>query len=482
MGHMAKACPQLNSSKMTVNCAGTSDGQENKWLIDSAASHNITGDIKNLSIHSSMMAPMKSFLVMIGLAVTHIGSLALPTPKKSFIYMILYARSTGAILLRGACENGIYIFPNSMVAPSTPKMVAYVHERTSIDGWHKCLGHPSIKPPPSSEPGCKWVFRVKRKADGSLINLKSLVVKGYNQQPVLIITKPLVLCITIMNGWPLKQMDVNNAFYMEIENCTCNLWSQTSPKGLVFKIKIALLALGFQISKVDSSLLFIAMIPFHYGNDKKFVAHVVTKLGDQFSLKDMGSFIPSLEWKLYQLCSVFLSQHKYVRDILENTHMAGTKDVSTHVNNSIPSLGVLLATYNTFLLLGPTFLLLLISSLNLCTSQQSLIGSPLRDFFDISRIQSFTVFTSIHKGAFKVSYVHTQDQLVDLLTKPLSRERTECLRAKIGLIDGSSILGRLRKHMVYFVDHILNSLFLRVVVRSQKPSKREPEWRLVLIS
>ncbi|KAJ0087266.1 hypothetical protein Patl1_07395 [Pistacia atlantica] len=24
-------------------------------------------------------------------------------------------------------------------------MVAYVHERTSIDGWHKCLGHPSIK-------------------------------------------------------------------------------------------------------------------------------------------------------------------------------------------------------------------------------------------------------------------------------------------------------------------------------------------------
>ena len=55
------------------------------------------------------------------------------------------ARSTGAILLRGTCENGVYIFPNSMVAPSTPKMVAYVHERTSFDGWHKRLGYPSIK-------------------------------------------------------------------------------------------------------------------------------------------------------------------------------------------------------------------------------------------------------------------------------------------------------------------------------------------------
>ena len=46
----------------------------------------------------------------------------------------------------------------------------------------------------------------------------------------------------------------------------------------------------------------------------------------------------------------------------------------------------------------------------------------------------------VQKGALKVSYVHTQDQLADLLTKPLSREHTECLRAKIGLADGSSIL------------------------------------------
>jgi len=44
MGHTAKTCPKLKSSKMTANCASTSDGQENKWLIDFAASHNITGD------------------------------------------------------------------------------------------------------------------------------------------------------------------------------------------------------------------------------------------------------------------------------------------------------------------------------------------------------------------------------------------------------------------------------------------------------
>lgn len=49
----------------------------------------------------------------------------------------------GAVLLKGACENGVYTLPDSLV--SSPKMVANVHERTSLDGWHKRLGHPSQK-------------------------------------------------------------------------------------------------------------------------------------------------------------------------------------------------------------------------------------------------------------------------------------------------------------------------------------------------
>lgn len=83
LGHTAKACRQLQSSEMTVNCAGTSDGQANKWLIDSAASHNIMGDLQNLSIHSEYDGTNEVILGDgTGLAVTHIGSLALPMPKK----------------------------------------------------------------------------------------------------------------------------------------------------------------------------------------------------------------------------------------------------------------------------------------------------------------------------------------------------------------------------------------------------------------
>jgi len=46
----------------------------------------------------------------------------------------------------------------------------------------------------------------------------------------------------------------------------------------------------------------------------------------------------------------------------------------------------------------------------------------------------------VQKGILHVRHVYTQDQLADLLTKPLSRARTKFLRTKIGLADGSSIL------------------------------------------
>ena len=178
IGHTAKSCPQLHSSGVTANCAHTSSQQDQKWLLDSAASHNITGDLANLTVHSEYDGTDE---VVIGdgsgLAVSHIGSLTLNSPTRTFIlrdtlcvpnicknlisvhhftsqnnvflefhpsHFLVKDPITGATLLRGACESGVYHFPNSLVGSSS-KIVANVHERTSFDGWHKRLGHPSFK-------------------------------------------------------------------------------------------------------------------------------------------------------------------------------------------------------------------------------------------------------------------------------------------------------------------------------------------------
>jgi histone deacetylase 1/2 len=84
----------------------------------------------------------------------------------------------------------------------------------------------TLVPRPSGQNviGCKWVFKVKHKADGSLDKFKArLVAKGFTQKygidysetfsPVV---KPatvrLVLSLVVSTGWHLRQIDMSNAF------------------------------------------------------------------------------------------------------------------------------------------------------------------------------------------------------------------------------------------------------------------------------
>ena len=161
-----------------MNCAQTSTSKDKNWLLDSAASHNITGDLANLSVHSEYDGTDEVILGDgSGLAVSHVGSLALHSLNQTFIlcdtlcvpnlcknlisvhhltkqnnvfvelhpfHFFVKDKIMGAILIRGACDNGVYTFPGKMVASSF-LMVANVHEQVSIDGWHKRLGHPSLK-------------------------------------------------------------------------------------------------------------------------------------------------------------------------------------------------------------------------------------------------------------------------------------------------------------------------------------------------
>ena len=147
LGHTAKSCPQLHSQNASINCASISIVKDKNWLLDSVASHNITGDLSNLSIHSEYDG-IDEVILNDGssLVVSHIGSLALHSLHRTFtlrdplcvpnlcrnlifvhhltkqnnvfvefhpFYFLVKGKIMGAI---GACNNGIYTFLVSMVA------------------------------------------------------------------------------------------------------------------------------------------------------------------------------------------------------------------------------------------------------------------------------------------------------------------------------------------------------------------------------
>ena len=72
--------------------------------------------------------------------------------------------------------------------------------------------------------GNKWVFRIKTNTDGSVEKYKArLVAKGFQQiegahyfETFILVVKSatvrVILSLTVMNQWQIRQVDVNNAF------------------------------------------------------------------------------------------------------------------------------------------------------------------------------------------------------------------------------------------------------------------------------
>jgi hypothetical protein len=73
---------------------------------------------------------------------------------------------------------------------------------------------------------CKWVYRIKKKADGTVDKYKTrLVAKGFKQRysidyedtfsPVVKAVTIRAISITVTNEWSMRKLDVQNAFLHE---------------------------------------------------------------------------------------------------------------------------------------------------------------------------------------------------------------------------------------------------------------------------
>jgi hypothetical protein len=122
---------------------------------------------------------------------------------------------------------------------SLPEAMSTPHWKTTMQDEYQTLIRNKtwrLVPPQASINliDCKWVYKTKRKADGSIDHHKArLVAKGFKQRLRIdyddsfsSVVKPatirIILSLAISHGWDLHQLDVQNTFlYGVLEEDVC---------------------------------------------------------------------------------------------------------------------------------------------------------------------------------------------------------------------------------------------------------------------
>ena len=227
-------------------------------------------------------------------------------------------------------------------------------------------------PPGKKAIGCQWVFRIKHRSDGSIERYKArLVVLGNRQvegvdygetfAPVVkMTTVRSFLSIVSAPNWEVHQMDVHNAFlhgdleeevYMKLppgfskqtDGKVCRLRKslyglKQAPRCWFAKLATSLEAYGFEQSLSDYSLFVyktedIEVRVLVYvddlvitGNTIGAITNFKEYLSKCFYMKDLGVLKYFLGIEVARNSEgIYLSQRKYVLDILTETGLLGSK-------------------------------------------------------------------------------------------------------------------------------------------------------------
>ena len=188
-------------------------------------------------------------------------------------------------------------------------------------------------PPRQSVVGCKWIYKIKTRSDGSLERYKArLVAKGFIQEygidyeetftPVACISSVrALLAVAAARKWDLFQMDVKNAFlngelseevYMQpppsvsvdsnkVYHLRRALYSlKQAPRAWFVKFSSTIFRLGYTTSPYDSALFLhrtdkgtILLLLYVddmiiIGDDLSGLQELKDFLNQQFEMKDLG--------------------------------------------------------------------------------------------------------------------------------------------------------------------------------------------------
>ncbi|CAL1400598.1 unnamed protein product [Linum trigynum] len=258
--------------------------------------------------------------------------------------------------------------------------MAMQEESNALDANHTWELVP--RTPEMSVISSKWVYTIKMNPDDTIDRFKARVVArgflqeygiDYNETFAPVVKMQTVRCVfavAAMRNWPLFQLDVKNAFlhgdlkeviYMErppgytkgSADMVCKLVRslyglKQAPRAWFEKFHGVIVQLGFEQSQNDPSLFVrntvdgIVVLLIYVddmiitGSDSDGIQELKKSLHGAFKLKDLGdvSYFLGLEVQRSSQ-GVFVSQKKYMADLLETAHYTDCKPVSTPMEQNL---------------------------------------------------------------------------------------------------------------------------------------------------